>query len=236
MKITKSQLWVSAVLYLLISAVVVIIVLEGGVPLIKKMQDRAVFSKKRADFVDLSTSFEQVAKEEQGSQRVIPLEVEKGLVKIEDDKVKWLMDTEAEIIEPRSKIRVGNINILSNADVRAYYDSISDTYIMENSYILINISRIGNNTNHSNYNTQDIIKNMYLKQTNSYVPGLFRFYVSNEPDTAIGEGYTELIDYGSNLDKASVIAFMNSSENITYTLKLTLHADTDYLISTLEMS
>jgi len=227
---------VSAVLYLLISAVVVIVVLEGGIPIIKKMQDKALFTKKRAEFTDLAQQVEQLSKEEQGSQRIIPLEVEKGSLRVEDDKIKWVLDTNAEILEPGSKISVGDVNILSNADVKAYWSEEENAYIIENSYVKFNFARIGSHDEWQDYSTADIIKKITLKPTSAELPGNFRFYLDNNAATANGNGYTWLSQEGSNLDKASLYALMNSSENVTYTLKLTLYADTDYIIPSVEMS
>ena len=67
------------------------------------------------------------------------------------------------------------------------------------------------------------------------VTGRFNFYINDDTDSGIGEGYTQLLDYGSGMDQASAIAYMNSTlGNATYILKFTLYADTDYFVPTVE--
>ena len=50
----KSQIWISAVLYVLLISVVIVIVLEGGTPIMNNLRDKSVFVQTRDNFVNLA--------------------------------------------------------------------------------------------------------------------------------------------------------------------------------------
>ena len=71
----KGVIWVSTVIYVMIAIVVMVIVLEAGLPLIKGITEKSAFNKIRDTLVLLDKQIQQVASEGQGSQRVIPIEI-----------------------------------------------------------------------------------------------------------------------------------------------------------------
>jgi len=220
----KSQVWVSAILYVLIVVLAMTLILEATVPLINNMKDKTVFSKQKELFLSLNDYFREISREGSGSQRTIPIYIDKGALAVEGGKLKWQMETKSKIIEPRTKIDLGNLVIASNADVKAYeFDKnlSNGTIIMENSMILVNITRIGNSTNQTDYESKKIIRNFIVKKTKEIVTPEIEFTIGNETS---GFGYTKLVDSGEDLPYARVYAYMNNQ-----TLEIKLEAGTDFI-------
>ncbi len=50
----KAQIWVSAILYILVITVIMVLVLNAGVPIIKDLQDKTVFTRSKNTFLALN--------------------------------------------------------------------------------------------------------------------------------------------------------------------------------------
>lgn len=228
----KSQIWISAVLYILIIVVALVLVLEAGVPILNKLRDRTIFVQTKDTFLNLNQFVEEVSSGGKGSQRVIPAEIKKGELQVGDNKLMWSMDTEATLIEQRSKIDLGNVKIAANADVDAYESNAS--LVLENKYLIANFKKIGNETAWGNVTANDIINYITLKDTNVNTSGIFSFEVAG--NAATGVGYSKLLDEGYGIGSGSVIVHINDTTGFEYNLTFTLESDTDYLKPNLEIS
>ncbi len=220
----KSQVWVSAILYVLVVVLAMTLILEATVPLINNMKDKTAFSKQKELFLSLNDYFREISQEGSGSQRTIPIYVDKGDITIEGGKLKWQMETKSKIIEPRTKIDLGNLVVASNADVKAYElekNLSNGTIIMENSFILVNITRIGNSTNQTGYDTDSIIRNFIVKKTKETITPAIEFTIGNSTS---GFGYVQLIDSGEDLPYARAHAYIDNQ-----TLEIRLEAGTDFI-------
>jgi hypothetical protein len=220
----KSQVWVSAILYVLVVVLAMTLILEATVPLINNMKDKTVFSKQKELFLSLNDYFREISQEGSGSQRTIPVYIDKGIMTTEGGKLKWEMETKSKIIEPRTKIELGNLVVASNADVKAYEldaNLTNGTIVLENKFLIINISRIGNLTNQTDYETSSIINSFFTKKTKETIVPAIDFTLGNESS---GFGYTELVDSGNDLPFARVYAHLNNQ-----TLELKLEAGTDFI-------
>src|SRR3989338_10457272 len=100
----KGAIWISAVLYVLIAVVMMVIVLEAGLPLIKSLNEKSAFTRIRDTLVGLDKQIQQVASEGQGSQRIIPLEITDGEFRIEQQKIRWKLETDSKIVESKTRI------------------------------------------------------------------------------------------------------------------------------------
>lgn len=224
----KGQMWVSAVLYLLITAVVVVLVLEGGLPLLNKMGDKATFTRTRDNFVNLDQHIQEVSRLEEGTQRVIPIEIKAGELSVEENELKWMMETDAQIIEPRSEVQLGNLRILSCADVSA--EDNETHYILENNYIRVVFRKFGSSDSWEDYETRELVEYLEFKATGVSTEGEFNFFLDGDTDMAEGNGYVYLEEEGETLTEATVVAFMNSSNDKgEYELYFTLESSTDFL-------
>jgi hypothetical protein len=225
----KGQIWISALLYTLIAAVSIVFILEAGTPLIEGMRDRSVFTKTKNQLIALDQHIEEVAAEGQGSQRIVPIEIDRGNLYLEDNEFKWELETDTKILEPRSSQKLGNLII--SADSNVITSSNNTNYVLENNRIKVVFFK-GNGTKDvpADITTDTIIESVHFIETNTTIPGNFSFVVAGDTTSTTGTGYVELPETGSYLGSASYVAHVNS-ENFVYDLELTLESGADFLRS-----
>ncbi|MFO8016910.1 MAG: hypothetical protein R6U32_07460 [Candidatus Woesearchaeota archaeon] len=221
----KGQIWISAVLYVLMTAVIMVVVLEAGLPVLKEMRDKAVFVQSRDNLISLNQHIKEVGSAGPGSQRTVPLQVQKGHLEVGKEKLRWYMDTEADIIEPMSKISMGDVKIASDSDVDAH--ETGGHYILENFYMLAAFNKLGNASSYENISSDSIIDYMQFKGTGAIANGTFDLSVDDE--MVSGEGYTSINDKGYDQGRASVTAFVNTTSGTNYTIIFTMHGNSDYM-------
>lgn len=226
----KGAIWISAVIYVMIAVVVMVIVLEAGLPLIKGLSERSAFTKIRETLSGLDSQIRQIASEGQGSQRVVPIEVFDGEFKVEDQKVRWKLETENKIVEPNSRVALGNLVIASNVDVDAR--EVGSFFVVENSRIRVNFSRVGSPSAFEPINTSQIVNSIYYKDNNAQSAGVFTFFVNNS-NSLSGNGYTSLENSGTGLTSASVRAHVNNSA-MSYDIVLSLDSKADFFRAGIE--
>lgn len=235
----KSQLWISAVLYVLIVVVVIVIVMEALTPVIENMKDKAIYARVRDTFMSLNQYIRDVGSEGKGSQRTLPVEIQKGTLKIADNQIEWSLDTESSILEPRTQVELGNLIVVANGDVDAY-ETNETTFVLRNSNVLFEFYKFGsllnftNTTNSSgvivNYIGSSIIKRTaFLKGATQFnITPAYAFFVPPDTANTIISGYTYLPRTGANLGKANVLAHINTT-NYEYDIVFTLESQADYL-------
>ena len=226
-KTKKAQIWISLVIYVLIATTVLILVLQAGLPLLNNMKEKALFSRTRDVMVGLDEQIREVASEGIGSQRVIPINVREGQVSVKDNQLTWDITTQNKILESGTRQEYGNIVVTANTDVSA--KTVGDYFILENSYLIVNLSKIGSEENSESLDTSWVIQSITLKETDSVVTEPFTFEINDEPDTRVGTGYTELLEEGNNLGFATVVVHMQSDANYDYDLELTLESYADFI-------
>ncbi len=223
------SIWISAVLYLLVTAVIMVLVLNSGIPMLNKLKDKSHYVHTKDTLLSINNHIKDLAKEGKGSQRVISVDINKGKLVIENSKLKWEMKTEAEIMESGSAIESGDITISANIDVQAY--SNSTHHILENSFLKIALTKFGNSTTYANFTTTQIIDFVYQKQTGSTIDGSGFTFTTNA-DTG-NNGYTYLEKTGKDIESATYIAYINST--FDYKLKITLNSDSNYFVPEIEV-
>lgn len=227
----KGAVWVSAVIYVLVGIIVLTVVIEAGIPFIKSLQERSNVNRARNTFSSLDQQIQDVAKEGQGSQRIVPLEVSEGSVKVEDGRLRWKIETNSKVLEPRTRIELGNLVIASDVDVSAA--DFTNFHVLQNSRILVNFSRYGSKDNHTSINTSSLINYIRFEGTGSQTTGAFTFFINQNASSTTGTGYTELQDTGTGLASATLKAYVNSSV-YDYDLLLTLDSKADFLRAQIE--
>ena len=223
----RAQLWISAVLYILITAVIMVIILEALTPVIENLKDKSIFVRTRDTFLSLNQYIKEVSIEGQGSQRVVPIEIQKGELMVQDNEIKWKMPTNANILEPRSTVDLGNVLVIANGDVDAYEDN--NTFVMANSKTFFRFSKFGSPTNFTNFSSSSIINQTAYKNGNALVnvSPSFDFYI-NDSDKNFA-GYSILPKAGNDLGEAKVLVHVNSTAH-EYDLIFTLESLADYVM------
>lgn len=230
----KSQVWISAVLYILISVFIMVLVLEALTPLLEGMKDKSVYTRMRDTILSVNQQIREVGLEGQGSQRVIPVEVHKGSLAVINNSLRWEMDTQADILEPRTLIELGNVLVTSNADVTA--TEYNNSFILENSRMKVNFSKLGSEDNYATFTSDQIISNIYYKTIGMVTEVIdpstnFFFYINDEDSLTEYTGYSEIGKTGRYLGYSSVtVHIKNSTANKEYNLIFTLDSEADYLL------
>lgn len=121
----KSQIWVSAVLYIALSMVVLTLVLSAGIPLINKMRDRNTFTQTKDLLFAVDDNIRAVANEGPGSTRFLsPLDIRKGQFKIDEanNVIKWSMRTNYNFLEEGVKLKEGVLtSYISGTNIEGEY-------------------------------------------------------------------------------------------------------------------
>ncbi len=226
----KSQIWISAVLYILLVSVVIVIVVEGGTPIMNNLRDKSVFLQTRDNFVSLDKHIKDVSNAGPGSQRVVPLEIKKGELNIKNSQVKWEMDTKASIVQPKTSVKTGNLRLGMDSDVDAY--ERNNKLILENYYIRAVFYKVGNESSYGTMNSTSILHSITYKTNNKTASGEFSFLID---DSLIeSDGYSKLVRKGHDLGSGTVMFYMNTSSGVVHRLYFTLDSRTDFLMTNLE--
>ena len=227
----KSQIWISVIIYTLVSVLALVLILNTGIPILTEMKDRAVFSKIKDVMLDLDRHITEIANQGEGSQATVSFEIRDGEVLFSDDQLIWELETKSKIVSPRTKTVLGNLIISSNANVRTY--ELSDSYMMnttlEDDSFSVKINKNGTASNWIYYNTSEIIE--YIQYKDYQIDGSkFNFNLNNNITSAQGTGYIEMVPAGNNtnLGRAKVIAHMNSTFAV-YDLEFTLESYSDFV-------
>lgn len=226
----KSQEWVSAILYTLVAAMAVVIILEAGIPILSKFKDQATFTKTKDVLLNLDKHITEIAREGEGSQRIVTLDIKDGKLFIEDNQIVWELETKNRIVDPRTSQIEGNLLITSNANVRTI--ETEDYYIMQtrikNDTFSVNISKVELTEPWLEINTSKLIN--YISFNDDLMNGTFTFSLNGNLSSSTGNGYTVMVPEGnnSNLGRAKVIAHINSSF-AEYDLEFVLESYADFV-------
>jgi hypothetical protein len=228
----SAQIWVSAILYILVITVIMVIVLNAGVPVIKDLQDKTVFTRSKNTFLSLNQQIAEISEEGVGSQRVVPIEIEKGNLELRDGALKWDLRTNAKILESGQQIELGNLYISSNADVSAR--SNANNYTLENTYLRVAFHKCEDreacSLNESGMMMiyQPVFKNPETGQEVA-AGSQFQFFFNSSPSWS-APGFTVLEDEGSSIGAARVLYYVNNTGSNYYTVvEFTLGSNRDFV-------
>jgi hypothetical protein len=226
----KGQIWVSVIIYTMVAILSLVLILNTGIPLLSELKDRAIFEKVKDIMIDLDAHVTTIASQGIGSQATVAFEIRDGVVKFTDDSFMWEIETDKEIISPRSKSQIGNLIVSSNANVKTY--DVPNYYILEtvikNDTFRAYFNKQGSKNSWTAFTTSDIINNVSFNA--EPMDGTFTFNLNGNTDTESGTGYTEMVPSGNNsyLGRAKVIAHMNTTF-AKYDLEYTLDSLSDFV-------
>lgn len=226
----KAQIWISAILYILIITVVMVLVLNAGVPVLRDLQDKTVFTRSKNTFLNLNQHITDISEEGIGSQRVVPIEIEKGNLELKDGSLKWDLRTNAKILESGQQIELGNLYISSNADVSS--SSYPDNYTLENTYLRAAFYKCEDRDtcllNQSGMLMQLVFKNPETGVEDA-ADDIFEFHFNSSPSWET-PGFSVLEDAGSSLGAARVLYYVNNTNASYYTVvEFMLESNRDFM-------
>jgi hypothetical protein len=231
----KAQIWISAILYILVITVVMVVVLNAGVPIMKDLQDKTVFTRSKNTFLALNQQINDISEEGVGSQRVIPIEIEKGSLELKDGSLKWDLLTNAKILESGQQIELGNLFISSNADVSARNNA--NNYTLANTYLSVAFNKCEDRTacafNESGMMMvgQPVFRNPETGVSTAAGGGIGQFkFDFGGASTWNYTGFSVLEDEGSSLGAARVLYYINNTNSSYYTvIEFTLESNRDFM-------
>ena len=226
----RGQVWISAILYIMIITVLMVIILNAGVPLLKNMQDKTVFSRSKNTFLALNEQIVDVSEEGVGSQRVVPIEIEKGSLALNDGALKWNLRTDARILESGQQIELGNLYISSNADVTS--TSNTANYTLENTYVKATFHKCEDRSSCILNQTGMIMKLEFMDhESGTQTAAANDFQIDFGGSTTWNySGYSVLEDSGSSLGSAHVLFYVNNTNESYYTIvEFSLQSNRDFL-------
>lgn len=223
----KAQIWISAILFILVITVSLTIVLRAGTPLVTNLQDKTIFTRQKNLFLSLDQNIRDIAAEGQGSQRVIPVEIEKGQLEVTDGTLRWAFKTDAKILESGSEIDLGNLYITSNSDV--YTQETNETYLLGNTYVKYLFHKCDEDS--CMINSSNVLLSVNFTNPENGVEsessGEFGFEFGD--GAWVLPGYSELQDAGSNLGQASLYYYINTTSTNPIVLEFMLGSSRDFI-------
>ncbi|MBU4246585.1 MAG: hypothetical protein ABIF85_01905 [Nanoarchaeota archaeon] len=209
-------------LYVGIVSVALLIVMQIASPAITKMQDVAAVDQAKDSFANLDKIIQDVASEGRGSTRVVPLQIKKGDITIDsaNDMIVYGIETDAEMISPRTRRVVGNLIFSANTNVNVA-DSGTEI-IIENEHIIATFNKSGNATNYTTIDANMVIKSIFLKNANTTFDGVIKVRIDGSDSNGVGNGYVRAEETGPRLARGRVIIHVNNTfadYDIYYTLE-----------------
>ncbi len=122
----KSEIWVSAVLYIVLGLVILTLLLSVGIPLINKIRDRNVVVQTKAVMFAIDSNVREIViNEGPGAIRDLSvIEIKQGFMDIDEDadRIKWSMATKNRMIEPGMSFKEGTLDrFLQETNVEGEY-------------------------------------------------------------------------------------------------------------------
>ena len=217
---------IGGVLFIGISMAAIILVMNLSAPKITEMKDTIAIDQAKDMLASIDRVIRDVASEYPGSTRILPIHIKAGHLNIDgnNDKIYYEYDTNANVISPRSKRRIGNLWFSSNTNVSLYNDSTH--YYMENKHLLVNISKHGSSSNHVSINPDHLIDSIYFKDKNQLMTDNITIHIDGS--ALSGTGYNWAEDSGTELARGKIINFFNTT-TANYTIQITLESGADFI-------
>ena len=122
----KSQVWISAVLYMGLGVILLTIILAAGMPVVNRLRDKNTVLQTKELMFGLDETIRAILSEGPGSRRAIRLVVGKGDFSIDPaaNKIEWTMNTKIMLSEPEKDIEEGTLMIRTDeTDVEKEYST-----------------------------------------------------------------------------------------------------------------
>ena len=220
----------SLVFVLVMSIIAITLVLTIGLPIIDTAMntERVREAKDALSFLD--NYIQDVANEGQGAKRVFQFSSPGDFEIIpKEDSIQFEMESGIELYEYMSRRVVENLVHISGADVDCY---TNDNITMENTYLKVIFQKVDEASPLSAITTDTNILMLNEKTYNSYIyPSNTSIIIDNDPTTAHGTGYSELLRSGRGLPSCQTHFYINSSAGISYDVYYILYAGADFLVA-----
>src|SRR3989338_2571061 len=98
----KGDVWISAVLYMALGIIILVIVLSVGIPIVNKIRDKNIAINTKELMLDLDRNIRTVYSEGPGSRRPVKLQITKGTFSIDEaaNTITWQFTTKVLLSQP----------------------------------------------------------------------------------------------------------------------------------------
>lgn len=219
---------ISAILYLLVSIVVISIVLQIGIPYLNRLQDYGEIQNIETTIKEMDKTISIVASEGEDSQRKITITIAEDSMDINGlaEMITVKKETEARVMNPRSRKSQGNYFKGVNVEVDAYSSTLDDVnvLVLENEHIYFAVRKLDSNTE---MKASDLVKKVRFKDTPADLNAQLDFYM----DSYAGEDVnitTEFVKKGYNLGYGEIKAKIYGSSH-QYHVHFRLESGADFV-------
>jgi len=229
MKVVKMKGMLSLIIALAVIIASTVIVASSINFYIETSGDAQNFNQGKILMSNLDAVVRELMFESKGATRDFSFNLKQGFFHVDGNNNLLKLTMEADVIEPGTIIKEGNVIIKRRPFVDAYdgdpdNDDENDL-VMENDFIMFSVKEIGSNESHVDIGTKDLII-ITNKFTNTTIKPEQTMLI-DMTDVSSGTGYTEFLNRGSDLEEASIRLFMNST--IDYEAVFTLKAGHDFV-------
>ncbi|MBS3147070.1 hypothetical protein J4471_05255 [Candidatus Woesearchaeota archaeon] len=111
----KGDVWISAVLYMALGIIILVIVLSVGIPIVNKIRDKNIAINTKELMLDLDRNIRTVYSEGPGSRRPVKLQITKGTFSIDEaaNTITWQFTTKVLLSQPDIEVQEGSLTILT---------------------------------------------------------------------------------------------------------------------------
>lgn len=222
---------ISAIVFIAITISAMALIYQSGVPIIQRMQSSASLDRMTSTFSDLDETIERVASEGNGSRRIFDLDTGEGRLSLDpdNDELEWTLQAENSVLRPRTGRSIGNVASGNNLEA-SLHEGVHGPYqafILENEHLRAYIRRIGSP---QPYSTGTLLLDVFNKDLDEWLPlESLAISLDSQASSESGTGRTEAESIGTNLPRAKVTAFMDSSY-ANYTITISLESGADFLL------
>jgi len=216
---------ISAVLYTLISLIVLSIVLNTANPVLEELQEVGEIRKSQELMKNLDEIISVVATEGEGSSRDLSITIsgEELEVDMDADSLSISTYTTAKMVSPRYKKKEGNYFMGAHSDMDAFNASWGDVNIrlMRNDRIYFAVKKLDSNTE---MKLKDLVIKMRALDSNKDLNAQMDFYVDDTQNddvniyTAFGPNRS-----GYNIGRGEIIAYVHRQVGGTMEYNFQLH-------------
>ncbi len=228
--------FISTALIIFILIAGIALVLSIGNDLINKVKESNIISEATYNMKLIDEIVREVASQGSGSLRKIQLKVSDGVYRVNEktNTIEFSFPIKYGTMEPGTYLRENNLLLTCGANAKAYEADVDkdgkDELVLENEILKILLQKVGDRNNFEPINTKNNIKSIIFKETNANItPSDSSIILDDIPESAYGNGYSELVREGDHLAKAEALVHVNSTF-VEYDVLYTLQSGADYLI------
>ncbi len=189
---------ISAILYMLVSIIVVSIVLQIGVPYLNRLRAYSEIKNLEETMIDLDETISIVATEGEDSQRKVSISLSEDSMDVngESEMIFVKKETTARVMNPRSRKSQGNYFKGVSLDTDCYSGTVNDlnVLIMENQHIYFAIRKLDSNTE---MKTRGVVELMRFKGENADLNARVDFFADSHAGANVNIS-TDFVKSGYN--------------------------------------